>query len=134
MTHSAAGDCFQDAAGDVSTVAKGILGENAAVRYLEENGYSVVDRNFRIREGEIDIIAEKGETLVFVEVKSLPHGSPELLAHELDSRKQKKIVKTSKCYLQNHRQYNDKFIRYDVLALDVPGLDPVHHIENAFSE
>lgn len=71
---------------------------------------------------------------MFVEVKALPHGSPEMLAHELGVRKQQKIIKTAKCYLQNHRQYNSKAIRFDVLAIDVPGLEPVHHIVNAFTE
>lgn len=69
-----------------------------------------------------------------MEVKTLPNGSPELLAHELNYRKQQKIIKTSKCYLQKYRQYNSKLICYDVLAIDVPGLEPVHHIVNAFSE
>ena len=93
-----------------------------------------MDRNYRIRTGEIDIIAFKDETLVFVEVKSLPGVTIETLAHELNSTKQKKIIKTSKSYLQKHRQYSNSYIRYDVLAIDVPGLDPVHHIVNAFSE
>lgn len=84
--------------------------------------------------GEIDIIVEKDEMLVFVEVKALPHGSIELLAHELNYSKQQKIIKTAKFYLQKHRQYNCKVIRFDVLAIDVPGLEPVHHIKGAFSE
>lgn len=117
-----------------STWAKGITGEEKAGEFLIKNGYSILDRNFRIREGEIDIIAEKQNFLVFVEVKTLPHGNAEILAHELNSIKRKKIIKTSKCYLQKHRQYNNRFIRYDVIAIDVPGLDPVYHIENAFSE
>ena len=97
-------------------------------------GYTIVQRNYRIRTGEIDIIALKDDFLVFVEVKSLLHGNIETLAHELGPIKQKKIIKTSKSYLQNHRQYSNRLIRYDVLAIDVPGLDPVHHIVNAFSE
>lgn len=117
-----------------STHKKGIAGEEKAKDFLIKNGYSVIERNFRNREGEIDIIAEKHDFLIFVEVKSLPLGNIEILAHELNSAKRKKIIKTSKCYLQNHRQYNNKLIRYDVIAIDVPGLDPVYHIENAFSE
>ena len=57
-----------------------------------------------------------------------------MLAHELNIRKRQKIIKTAKFYLQKHRQYNCKLIRFDVLALDVPGLEPVHHIVNAFME
>ena len=117
-----------------STVQKGQEGEDRAVQYLESQGYTIIDRNFRTRGGEIDIIASKDNTLVFVEVKSLPNGNPEILAHELNFRKQEKIIKTAKCYLEKYRQYNSRVIRFDVLAIDVPGLEPVHHIVNAFSE
>ncbi|WP_318744108.1 YraN family protein, partial [Treponema sp.] len=117
---------------ELSTRQKGNIGEDKAAAYLEMAGYTIVQRNYRIRTGEIDIIALKDDFLVFVEVKSLPHGNIETLAHELGPIKQKKIIKTSKSYLQNHRQYSNRLIRYDVLAIDVPGLDPVHHIVNAF--
>lgn len=113
---------------------RGREGEDRAVRFLEQNGYIVLERNFRVRDGEIDIIAQFADTLVFVEVKTLPHGTVETLAHELNSTKQQKILKTAKCYLQNHRQYSSSLIRFDVIAVDVPGLEPVHHIVNAFSE
>lgn len=119
---------------ELSTREKGNLGEDRAVNFLLSQKYEILDRNYRIRTGEIDIVALKDDTVVFVEVKSLPHGNLEILSHELNSTKQKKIIKTSKSYLQNHRQYSNRFIRYDVLAIDVPGLDPVHHIVNAFSE
>ena len=119
---------------ELSTRERGNLGEDRAVNFLLSQKYEILDRNYRIRTGEIDIVALKDDTVVFVEVKSLPHGNLEILSHELNSTKQKKIIKTSKSYLQNHRQYSNRFIRYDVLAIDVPGLDPVHHIVNAFSE
>lgn len=119
---------------ELSTRQKGNIGEDKACEFLSAHGYTILDRNYRIRSGEIDIVASIDDVIVFVEVKSLPHGNIEILSHELNSTKQKKIIKTSKSYLQNHRQYNNRLIRYDVLAVDVPGLDPVHHIVNAFSE
>ncbi len=123
----------------LSTRQTGLSGENKAALFLENSGYVIVARNFRVRTGEIDIIAlgktkRERDTIVFVEVKSLPHGSLELLEHELNSIKQQKIIKTAKCYLQKYRQYSDCYIRFDVLAIDVPGLESVHHIVNAFSE
>ena len=118
----------------LSTHEKGVRGEDRAAIYLTEHGYTIVDRNFRIRSGEIDIIAQKDDYLIFVEVKSLPHGDIDTLSSELGIRKQQKIIKTAKYYLQNHRQYNYQYIRFDVLALDVAGLEPVYHIINAFSE
>ncbi|MDY4901726.1 MAG: YraN family protein [Treponema sp.] len=112
----------------------GSEGENRASSYLENNGYEILHRNFRLRDGEIDIVASRDDFIVFVEVKTLPGGNAEILAHELNKIKQKKIIKTAKRYLQKYRQYSNKLVRFDVLALDVPGLDPVYHIENAFLE
>lgn len=116
-------------------ITTGRNGEDRACQYLVEKGYAIVDRNFRMgRCGEIDVVAESKDFLVFVEVKTLPHGDLEMLAHVLGQRKIQKIIETAKFYLEKHRQYKCKAIRFDVLAIDVPGLEPVHHIVNAFSE
>lgn len=117
------------------TVVTGRQGEDRACDFLLKKNYQIIDRNYRMgRYGEIDIVALDGDFLVFCEVKSLPHGDLETLAHELGYSKQQKIIKTAKFYLENHRQYKCKAIRFDVLAIDVPGLEPVYHIVNAFSE
>lgn len=112
----------------------GNYGEDKAARFLETNGYTIIQRNFRTRTGEIDIICQKNDFLVFVEVKTLPNGDLDTLSRVLNLTKQKKIIKTAKYFVQNHRQYSNGYIRFDVLAVDVPGLEPVYHIENAFSE
>ena len=112
----------------------GLSGEERAAQYLLEKGYEVLERNWRTKTGEIDIIAKKAETLVFVEVKTLPNGTPELLQNELNQRKLQRIVKTSKRFLLNHRQYSNSYVRYDVIVIDMPGLPEVYHIENAFTE
>jgi putative endonuclease len=109
-------------------------GEKLAADYLEQRGYTIVMRNYRIQRGEIDIIAHKEGTTVFAEVKSLPSGGIETLSHELDARKQKRIVETAKSFLSLYRQYSDDYIRFDVLIVNTPGFDPVCHIENAFLE
>ena len=101
----------------------GSSGETAACNYLIQKGYAV-----------IDIIAEKESTLVFVEVKTLPCGNSEFLSHVLDSRKQKRIIETSKCFLAKYRQYSNDYIRFDVIAMNVPGFPDIYHIENAFTE
>ena len=112
----------------------GNCGEEAACVYLAKNGYTIVCRNFRTAGGEIDIIAETGATLVFVEVKTLPCGNPEFLSRVVDAAKQKRIIETSKCFLANNRKYNNHYIRFDVIAINVPGLPDVYHIETAFTE
>ena len=109
-------------------------GEQKACDYLVENSYRIVERNFRTRGGEIDIIAQKDDVLVFVEVKALPGGDAEMLSHELDLRKQRKIIKTANFFLLKHREYNMSKIRFDVIVIDMPNLPSVYHIQDAFSE
>ncbi|MCR4580457.1 MAG: YraN family protein [Treponema sp.] len=118
----------------MNTRSLGNEGENRACLYLEEKGYKIIDRNWRTQRGEIDIIAYKENTIVFVEVKTLPNGTLDMIQKELNHQKQQRILKTSKCYLLNHRQYNDSYVRFDVIVIDMPGLEEVYHIENAFSE
>ena len=118
---------------------KGFLGEEKTVQYLLEKKYQILFRNWRTKFGEIDIIAldssnPNGNILVFIEVKSLPSGNIETLEKELSVTKQKKIVKTSKCFLSEYRQYIYDYVRYDVVVVDMPERDSIWHIENAFSE
>lgn len=117
-----------------NTKVLGKAGEDTAAAFYAQKGFSVVERNFRTRFGEIDIILEKGDTLVFAEVKALPNGDADLLAAELGPRKRRKIVETAKYFLKNHRQYSNKIIRFDAVAVGLPGFESVHLIENAFSE
>jgi len=117
-----------------STVTVGKSGEEKACTYLKTLNYDIIARNFRRRGGEIDIIAKDKEILVFIEVKTLPSGNIETLGHELNLRKQKRIIETSKRFLEINRQYNDSIIRFDVLVIDMPGFPSVYHIKDAFSE
>ncbi len=113
----------------------GTWGEEKAARFLTEQGYTVLERNFHSRYGEIDLIAENGEFLVFVEVKlraSVSHGLPE---ETVTPRKQEKLRLTAETYLQAHE--TDKQPRFDVVALYAKdGMEtkplPVRHIKNAF--
>ena len=118
----------------MNTKITGNAGENKATDYLLEQGYAILERNWRTNSGEIDIIAYKDEVVVFVEVKSLPNGGPELLQNELNRGKLQRIVKTSKRFLLKHRQYSNSYVRYDVIVIDMPGYPDVYHIENAFTE
>ena len=113
---------------------RGIDGEQKAVDYLISKNYTILHRNWRTKKGEIDIIAKIDDTIVFVEVKTLPSGNLETLEHILGKIKQKRIAETTKCFLNLYRQYNNSYIRFDVIVIDMPGFDSVYHIENAFSE
>lgn len=117
-----------------STKTVGNSGENKAADFLLSKGYEIIARNWRTRRGEIDIIALYKDILVFAEVKTLPSGGLEVLSHELNLRKQKRIIETAKFFLAKYRQYNNSKIRFDVLVVDMPQFEPVYHIADAFSE
>lgn len=96
----------------------GMLGESLAVARLQECGYHIVARNFRCVFGEIDIIAEEGEDLVFVEVKARRgrgYGLPEEAVHK---RKQRRLIQIAQFYLQRYALV-DRSWRIDVVAIDL---------------
>jgi putative endonuclease len=110
---------------------KGLNGEAAAVSYLEEKGIQILERNFRSRKGEVDIIALDGQTLVFVEVKAWSAYGIDVLEYAIDGRKQHKIIETSKYFLSLHRKYSYMAIRFDVIFVSPEGIT---HLASAFSE
>lgn len=118
----------------MTTKKIGDKGEERAVRFLEQKDYEIIERNWRTRSGELDIIAYKNETIVFFEVKTLPHGTLDMIKRELNHQKLERILKTSKRFLLKHRKYSKSYVRFDVIIIDMPGLEPVYHIENAFAE
>lgn len=112
---------------------KGDGGENFACKLLEKKGYTIKDRNYHSRYGEIDIIAQKGELLVFAEVKLRKSGSAVSGAESVTPAKQRKIVLTSYCYLQLTEGSFQP--RYDVIALTEKNGEIIRaeHIPGAFT-
>ncbi|MHB8907515.1 MAG: YraN family protein [Syntrophales bacterium] len=110
----------------------GNRGEELAAAHLAEMGYRIIERNYRSLFGEIDIVAEEGETLVFVEVKcrrSDAYGPPELA---VGREKQKKISTAALQYLSEHR-LRHRPARFDVVAVKLlPGGAQIELIRNAF--
>ncbi len=113
---------------------RGRDGEERAAAYFSGLGYEILGRNWRTRTGEIDIIAFREPFLVFVEVKAYPHGDVSMLERALGKTKRKRIIETAKYFVQKFRQYSNSYMRFDVVIVDMPGLGPLYHIENAFSE
>jgi len=111
----------------------GQSGEAVAVRHLERQGYTILERNYRTRLGEIDIIAEDGGVLVFVEVKarrSWRHGNPK---YALTPAKQRKISMAALIYLKAHGGTTRTRARFDVVTVQqVNGPPEVAVIRNAF--
>jgi len=111
----------------------GLAGQEAAEKFLQNKGYEVLARNYRVKTGEIDLILKDGTYFVFVEVKyrkSLGYGLPrEAVGHT----KQQRIIKTALHYLAlNNLTESD--IRFDVVeVLQQQGQLYASHIENAFT-
>ncbi len=90
--------------------------ESEAISYLKKNGYKILEKNFRTRFGEIDIIAIEKDVIVFVEVKSrksLNYGHPK---ESVDFRKQQKISKVALYYLKKNNLF-DCSARFDVITI-----------------
>ena len=107
----------------------GPWGETLAAEYLKKKRYQIIERNYRSRFGEIDLIAKTGGFLVFVEVKLRKDS-------QLDFRKQQKLITTAMRYLQWHE--SDLQPRFDVIEIYAPEgqktKNPIiNHLEDAFS-
>lgn len=103
--------------------------EEKAESYLRENGYRVLEKNFSYRGGEIDIIAQKGNYLCFIEVKyrsSNAYGTP---LEAVDLRKQNTIKRTALYYFMKHHLNDGVPCRFDVIAFEG---EKLIHLENAF--
>ena len=114
--------------------AVGALGEQTAADYLAKLGYRILERNFRSRGGEVDIVAkDKQGCIAFVEVKtrrSLAYGLPQFAVTQ---RKQHQISKGALAWLSKNRLHECS-VRFDVIAVLLQdGIEPtIEHIPNAF--
>jgi len=111
----------------------GRRGEAVAERYLTRLGYRIVERNFRIRRGEIDLVAIDRDELVFVEVRyrsSSSYGTP---SETVDFRKRRRLVRAAELFLLRRGRSEDP-CRFDVIALSPSGEGrvSVNHCRNAF--
>lgn len=91
--------------------------EAKACAYLQQQGFMVLERNFRCRQGEIDIIGEQEGYVVFVEVKYRTNTTSGNAAEAVTLAKQKRICQAADYYRYIHRIGDDRPIRYDVVAI-----------------
>ena len=107
-------------------------GESVAVRYLKQQGYKIIEQNYRCKAGEIDIIARERKTLVFVEVKtrrSTSYGDPKWA---VTPKKQKAISMAALYYLKVNDQTRAD-ARFDVVSILAQGDEPrIELVRNAF--
>ncbi len=106
--------------------------ESEAAVYLQQRGLQLIGRNYRCRQGEIDLIMQDREHLVFVEVRhrsKTSHGSP---VETITSSKRKKLVFAARHYIAENRVSDTQSIRFDVVGIQPES--PVDWIPDAFWE
>lgn len=107
----------------------GSIYEERAAEFLTGLGYEIIERNFRCRSGEIDLIGRDGTYLVFIEVKyrsTLQNGYP---SEAVGRKKQRQILHTARYYLLTHGYGEETLCRFDVAAILK---DEIHLIKDAF--
>ncbi|UMZ73342.1 YraN family protein [Natranaerofaba carboxydovora] len=119
-------------------IRKGKIGEELAEKLLKKQGYLVLEKNFRTRTGEIDIICKENDTIVFVEVKTrqdLNFGLPE---EAVDFRKMAKIKKVANIYISRlstihpNKNYDFRFDVVSVILDSKENLKSIKLLNNAF--
>lgn len=116
-----------------SSREKGIYGETLVEEYLTSKGFEIIERNYKTKIGEIDLIVRKGDLLIFVEVKS-DFKEYELICEEkINLKKKRKILSVAEQFLIKNSQFLSKIkeIRFDVVVVKN---GRIVHYENAFTQ
>ncbi len=128
----------------------GDIGENIAADYLKKNGYKILDRNFKTKWGELDIVAQKNKIIIFVEVKTLrlglrlsstecPQGKPAEFQpeDEITFHKAQQLRKMAQIYLSANKLPLDIAQQIDILAIELADNQQaanIRHTENAIED
>jgi putative endonuclease len=112
----------------LSSREEGLRGEDMAIKTLKKAGYKIVERNHRNSLGEIDVIAEEGGTLVFVEVKKRNTERFGEAVCAVTERKKRHLIKAALFYMKMHDCF-DRSVRFDVIGIDN---DRTKLVKNAF--
>jgi putative endonuclease len=117
--------------------ALGARGEKAAAKYLRKKGYAILERNFRMTQGEIDLVAFRDGVLAFVEVRA--QTAPALIdpLFTITRRKQRRIIKAAEQYVALHRPADEGIeLRFDVVTVlfaEDERKPSISHLEGAFA-
>lgn len=112
----------------------GFHGEDLAVEFLKRRGYRILHRNFKLKFGEIDIVAQEGDTVCFIEVRTKTTDSAGTPFESITPFKQRKLSKLALAYLKNQYKSVDVRARFDVVAVvsEDGKEETVEIIQNAF--
>ncbi len=109
---------------------KGLAAEQLAETYLRKQGLRLKAKNYHCRYGEIDLIMQAPDTLVFVEVRLRKNKSFGSAADSITPQKQQKLLRTAQHYLQQH---GEEACRFDVVLLSGLSVDEIEWVQNAIS-
>lgn len=113
---------------DQTSYAKGLGAEDTAAEFLLKAGYNIIARRYKTKFGEIDLIAQRGTTLCFVEVKIRQTESEAL--ESVTPRSQKRIELSALHFIATHESYANCDMRFDVIAITKPF--KILHLDNAW--
>jgi putative endonuclease len=119
----------------------GKIGEEIAAEFLRKRGYKILDRNYKfqipgdLQRGEIDIVAKKGNTICFVEVKTLKDPKIEIFPEDkINFSKKKKLIATAENWLIKNKIPLDSKWQIDVISVEIKdGKTKISHFENTIS-
>lgn len=120
---------------------RGVRAEEIAGKFLRLKGYKILEQRYKTKVGEIDLIARRGEMLVFVEVKA--HKTQEEALYAVTPRTRRRIEDAARMYLAEHEDLADMAMRFDVIVvppevlrggLNLLGAVCIEHLDNAWME
>lgn len=116
----------------------GAIGEDIALNYLKKNGYKILDRNFKTKWGELDIVAQKNKVIIFIEVKTLRQNQGTFVPEdEITFHKAQQLRKMAQIYLSANKLPLDIAQQIDILAIELAEnsqIANIRHIENAIED
>lgn len=98
--------------------ARGAAAEDAALRFLQQHGLRLIERNFRTRHGELDLVMDHAGTLAVVEVRARARADFGGAAASVVAAKQRRIVNATRFFLRQHLSFSQRPVRFDIVALD----------------
>jgi putative endonuclease len=111
---------------------RGQHGEQLVAEYLQQDGFTILARNYTRRTGEIDLIAKCGNVIAFVEVKARTNGLFDL-TELINKTKQRRIIKAAKCFIVE-QSFDAMVYRFDVALIENLNEKTISYIPNAFTE
>ena len=120
---------------NMQTKEVGKQGEDEAAKYLKNKGYKIIERNWRIKQGELDIIAKHKGITVFVEVKTIKEKDGFSPEDEITPKKKRRLVRLAQLYFSKNKLPLDTKHRIDILSITLAENSPkIQHFENAIED